>query len=126
MNAFKTLDGGRWEPETLAFVEGLSLTRKVLTLSAICQEKSGALWPNAAETFDRVSLNFEGISGLKLTGWVSGLNQVMGFYIDDLTGRQLEGLAFEVGDYEDGRISFLARGFTAEVIEQSVQIHYFE
>ncbi len=30
----------------------------------------------------------------------------MGFDIHDLSGRGLEGIAFEIEDYEDGRISF--------------------
>lgn len=109
---------GRWSPGDLAFIEALSyrsrpddsITRDdegaTLVIESLWQSRDGQkTWPTASRPWHRVVLAFAGVSQLRVVASVNPI-QVMGFDIHDLSGRGLEGIAFEIEDYEDGRISF--------------------
>ena len=49
---------------------------------------------------------FTGAANLSLKEF-GRATQITGFYIEDISGRQWEGLRFSVGDCENGRIEFL-------------------
>lgn len=109
---------GRWSPGDLAFIEALSYrsrpddsaTRRdegaTLVIESLWQSREGVkTWPSATRPWHRVGVTFAGVSQLRVAASANPI-QVMGFDIHDLSGRGLEGIAFEIEDYEDGRISF--------------------
>lgn len=56
-------------------------------------------------------IEFDGVSRLRLKSTGPGPIQIAGFDIVDISDRRWESLRFEVGDYEDARISFYCRTF---------------
>ena len=73
-------------------------------------------WPADMQPFHRVCLTFEGVRDLRLTGFGRTPRQVMGFDIRDVSDDGLEGVGFDVGDYEGDVIAFKCRDITVELV----------
>ena len=112
---------GRWSPEDLAFIEQVSIVREAersqITVKMIALFQSRVLveggWPDPTSPFHRAVMEFSGARSVKICFPESG--QVMGFTIDDISDRNLEGLRYRVGDYEDNRISFQCKDVSVRV-----------
>ena len=57
---------------------------------------------------DELRLQFGGVSNLKIASFGGGLTQIVGLYIKDISGNGWNGISWEIGDFENGAISFLA------------------
>lgn len=120
-NMSSALDG---RAEEIAFILDLSYLANVnneiesgssLVMRSLAQPRAAGPWPAVHGEWFEVTLRFLGVQDLRLSGFGPGPRQVMGFAIDDCSDRQLEGIAYRVGDYEDDRISF----FCARVVVES-------
>lgn len=86
-----------------------------LVMRALAQPRGSGPWPQAHGEWFEVIVRFLGVQDLRLSAFGPGPRQVMGFAIDDWSDRQLEGITYKVGDYEDDRISLLC----AQVVVES-------
>lgn len=106
---------GRWCPSDLAFIDRICVTSETDTFLCIVKivgrfqrRNVGLEWPDLDKPFYRFELEFQGVTGLRLRYDSPG--GIAGFMIDDISRRQLEGVNYEVGDYEGGAISFFCAG----------------
>ncbi len=105
---------GRWAPGDLAFIERLEYLAgseddaSEVGILALFQRGDGpGPWPSAGALCCRVEMVFEDPVNLSMKRFGVRPKQVEGFYIDDISDHQLEGIRFSVGDCEDGDIEFL-------------------
>jgi hypothetical protein len=106
---------GRWAPIDLAYIEKLEYlaasedAASAVSIVALFQRRDGpGAWPSSDRGYCRVCLVFTGPANLSLKEF-GRATQITGFYIEDISARQWEGLRFSVGDHENGRIEFLCR-----------------
>jgi len=112
---------GHWKPEELAFIETLVISQDEmsgltnLSLIGLFQPRpaKGGSWPNHTEKTTRIRIEFTGVQSLKLVDFGGGIKPLTGFQIVDVACRGLEGISYEVGDYEAGQIAFYCMGWTA-------------
>jgi hypothetical protein len=107
---------GRWAPGDLAFIERLEYSAAsldagaALMIDALFQRGDlSKPWPSPSGNCCRVSLLFTDPVNLALKGFSGRAKQIEGFFIEDISDRQWEGIRFSVGDHEDGYIAFLCR-----------------
>lgn len=108
---------GRWHAGDLAFIESLDFMSNSsqgpskLSIVALFQRRDRSLngWPSPDVPFVRVWMEFESVSEFEIKSFGPGHKQIMGFDIKDFSDRQLEGIVFSIGDYENGDISFYCR-----------------
>jgi hypothetical protein len=62
----------------------------------------------------QIKISFSGVSGLKCQGFGGGETRVAGLDVMDISGRQWEGLHWELVDFENDTLEFCAA--TAEII----------
>ena len=102
---------GRWNPSDLAIIEALEWKgdqdtgASILVIQTLFQQRA-AHWPDLDKEMFRVVLVFEGVGGLRLKDFGGGAVQIMGFDIHFVGDRGLEGVNYEISDYEDDRIRF--------------------
>jgi hypothetical protein len=60
-------------------------------------------------------LYFSDVSDLRITSFGGGLTQLSGLYIKDILARGWERKKWEIGDFENGAISFYAAEVTVSV-----------
>jgi hypothetical protein len=103
---------GRWNPSDIAFVNILTLDvtddgAAHLQLTARLQPRYKHLsWPSNDREWFIIKLEFSAVRDFCVRGMGPGALQVMGFEIEDVAGRGLEGVRYRIGDYEDDKISF--------------------
>jgi hypothetical protein len=85
-----------------------------LVMRALAQPRGSPSWPCVQAEWFEVTLRFLGVQNLRLSAFGPGPRQVMGFSIDDCADRQMEGIRYEVTDYEDDRLSFFCTQFVVE------------
>lgn len=107
---------GRWRTSDIAFVhsvvfrvhEQLELTNElVLGLIACRRESRHSSWPTADVPWFLLQLRCVAVRDLVLRINGTGLVQVMGFSIVDVTDRGWEAVHYQVFDDESGQLSFL-------------------
>lgn len=119
MTAMQNIEGiekveqalGRWSPGDLAIIEGLELKNEsdsTLIVKALFQPRSNR-WPNFDKEMFRISIQFDAVIGLHMKDFGGGAVQIMGFDIHFVGDRGLEGINYEIEDYENGRIQFSCR-----------------
>ncbi len=102
---------GEWVPSNLAVIEGVELRSMQcglttnLLIEALFQSRRDS-WPDFDKEMFRVEITFTNVRGLCLNGFGGGSVQVMGFDIRFIGDRGLEGINYEIEDYEDDRIRF--------------------
>ncbi len=105
---------GKWSPSDLAMIEGVSLKSNLeggvttLVLQALFQAKADS-WPDFDKEMIPVTICFNDVGNLHLKGFGGGAVQIMGFDIRFVGDRGLEGINYEIEDYEDDRIRFQCR-----------------
>ena len=105
---------GRWEPSDLCLIESIKLLSEPdccdsnLEVIALFQKRADS-WPNFDKEMFRVVISFTDVSNLSLKEFGSGGVQIMGFDIRYIGDRGLEGINYEIDDYEDNRICFNCR-----------------
>lgn len=108
---------GKWSPRDLATIESVKLMSdsercgSSLVIEALFQPRTNS-WPNFAEKMFRVTLSFDAVRGLRLKDFGGGPVQVLGFEIHFVGDRGMEGISYEVEDYEDDRIHFVCRAIS--------------
>ncbi len=106
---------GNWSPRDLATIESVvlradpELCGSSLILETLFQPRADS-WPNFEEAMFRVTISFDAVKGLRLKEFGGGPVQIMGFDIHFVGDRGMEGINYEVEDYEDDRIHFVCRG----------------
>ena len=111
--------GENLDPAEVAFVDSIEIRaldgdRSEMTLRVRAQErKPGLPWPRHDDSFMPIELRLQGVSDVSLNH-VDGLPfQIVGFDIVDVSGRGLEGIAFEVLDFERGLLHVFAEAVEA-------------
>lgn len=117
---------GRWSPSDLAFVERIELgmesnSGSKMRIVGLFQIRRDPAWPVLEEPMHRVTIEFNGVSGLRLQGFGGGYAQVMGFDIHSIADRGWDGIAFEVEDYEDGKIKFYCGSVKVVEVESAAR-----
>ena len=108
---------GEWSPSDLATIESVELRPdsdrcgSSLAIGALFQPRRNS-WPNFEKKMFRVTLFFDGVKDLRLKDFGGGPVQIMGFDIRFVGDRGMEGISYEVEDYEDGRIHFVCRAIS--------------
>ncbi|HVM76524.1 MAG TPA: hypothetical protein VMT75_12825 [Candidatus Saccharimonadales bacterium] len=108
---------GRWNPGDLAFVESICYESgsdqwgSKLLIVALFQKRDIAKggWPSSSAPCARVSIEFRDVSNFHVAGLSRTPKQIMGFDIEDVSERGMEGISFIVEDYEAGQIGFTCR-----------------
>ncbi len=106
-----------WHPSYIAYIrelhyscvpeEGAGATLELLCFAQPRDPQT--LWPRADRPFWEVRIRFDGVRSFQLNTQTAGDIQVIGFSLEDVSDRQLEGIGVEVSDYEDQVVSFVAR-----------------
>ena len=100
-----------WTPSDLVLINNFEMvseectTNSSLIITALFQKRAGT-WPNFSENMFKVAIEYSNVVGLSLKGFGGGVTQIMGFDILSISDRGLEGMNYEIIDYEDNRISF--------------------
>ena len=106
---------GRWSPSDLVAIESFELVNhqedveSELLIRALFQRRAES-WPNFEEPMFRVLIVFKNVTNLSLKDFGGGSVQIMGFDIKFIGDRGIEGVKFEIEDYEDNRIEFNCGG----------------
>lgn len=96
-----------WKPSDIAFIKYLEWSKGNVKMEVYSQLRQKVFsWPNFAHNFYEVSINFFNVSNFKLEFNHTGLQQISGFDIIDISDRKLENLNFQIEDYEDNLIGF--------------------
>ncbi len=96
-----------WKPSDIAFIKAIEWSTNKLVINFYCQLRNRASgWPNLLADFFEITITFKNVSNLKLDFNGSGLHQVSGFDILDLSDNGLERMNFQIEDYEDDSINF--------------------
>ena len=104
---------GYWSPRSLAIIKNLELKSDRLVIDALFQATAKS-WPDFSKEMFRVVIVFDGVGNLQMKGFGGGPVQIMGFDIHFVGDRGLEGINYEIEDYEDNRISFFCRGISIQ------------
>lgn len=114
-----------WKPSDVAFIKrfNLDLSTKELLIIFLCQIRNTITtgWPDTSKQFFEVSVKFENVSDLRINFSNAGLHQVSGFDILDVAENGMEGINFQIEDYENRSIEFVCM----EVIIDSVSAPEF-
>lgn len=96
-----------WKTLDLAFIKSLEWDNDNLKIRLYSQLRNkGVNWPNMSKDFFEVYIEFRTVSDLNLGFTGLGLQQVAGFDIVDVSQNGLEGINFQIEDYENGIIRF--------------------
>lgn len=96
-----------WKPSDIAFVKALEWSINNLVIIFYCQLRNSVNgWPDTSKAFFEISINFKNVTNLKFDFNGSGLHQVSGFDIIDVSENGLEKINFQIEDYENGSIEF--------------------
>lgn len=102
-----------WKPSDVAFLKSIVWSVHNLTMVVYCQLRdNGVGWPDISDDFFEITMSFDNVSNFRLDFVAKGLQQVSGFDILDVSKNALEGINYQVEDYEDGTI-----GFNCESVE---------
>jgi len=110
---------GSWNPSDLAVITRLELvsseklSNTKMRINALFQPRTDA-WPNFEEEVFEVVIDFDGVGNLTLKEFGGGFVQIMGFDINFVGDRGMEGINFRIEDYEDDRIRFDCSGITIQ------------
>lgn len=107
-----------WEPSDIAFIKALKWSINNLVIIFYCQLRGGTNgWPDISKDFFEISIAFRNVSNLKIDFIGTGLHQISGFDILDISNNGLENINFQIDDYENGSINFICE--EVEIIEVS-------
>lgn len=107
-----------WKPSDIAFIKALEWSINNLVIVFYCQLRDKVNeWPNVSKDFFEVSITFKNVSNLKLDFNGSGLHQISGFDILDISDNGLEKINFQIEDYENDSMNFSCEEI--EIIEVS-------
>jgi len=96
-----------WCPSDFAFIKAMDWSVGTLVIVFYCQLRAQRYeWPDTSETFFEVSISFEKTSGLKLDFSGTGLHQVSGFEVLDVSENGWEKINFRIEDHENESIGF--------------------
>ncbi len=105
-----------WKPSDVAFIKAFEWSINSMVIIFYCQLRNGVNeWPDMSKDFFAVSITFKNISRLKFDFNGSGLHQIPGFDILDISDNGLEKVNFQIEDYENGSINFTCE--EVEIIE---------
>jgi len=116
---------GRWDPNDLAIVERIELKNDpdhsgtTLVIESLFQRRA-ASWPDFDKEMFRVTIAFDDVTDLRLNSFGGGPVQIMGFDIHFVGDRGMEGINYEIEDYEDDRIAFSCSGVDVQAVTLAV------
>lgn len=110
-----------WQPSYLAFIKQLSWSREALLITFLCQLRNPLIeWPDISKEFAEVTLKFTNVIDFKLNFSGSGIQQVSGFDITDISNNGLESINFLIEDYESDKIHFKCAEIYIDSVSDSV------
>ena len=120
-----TNEYNEWKPSDLAYIKKLEWLPHELTITFYCQIRATmATWPDIRKDFFELSLKFENVHNFKVE-FSSGLQQVSGFDIVDISNNYLEKINFQIEDYENDVIRFSCESIEVLEIGKPLQIHIY-
>ena len=109
-----------WKPSDIAFIKSLEWSTQNLVINFYCQLRENVNgWPDTSGDFFEVSMTFKTVSGLKIDFSGTGLHQISGFDILDVSDNGLEKINFQVEDYENDTIHFFCEEIEINKISAS-------
>ncbi|HBV15073.1 hypothetical protein [Chryseobacterium carnipullorum] len=112
-----------WKPSDIAFIKSFEWSSHNLVIIFYCQLRENVNgWPNLSGNFFEVSIIFKIVSVLKINFSGTGLHQISGFDILDVSANGLEKINFQVEDYENDSISFFCEEIEIDKISSSKKI----
>jgi hypothetical protein len=99
---------GEFEFDEFCLIERMSF-QVVESTDRPVQELELQMRTDRRDPAARIRLRFLGVQKFKIDDWPGGEVQVTGFEIFDISDRQLEGLYWQIRDYEEDAISFFCR-----------------
>jgi hypothetical protein len=112
-----------WKPSDLAFIKKLDWSNNNLSILFLSQTRSDVPgWPDISKDFLEISLLFETVSNLKLNFESSGVHQITGFDIIDVSNNSLENINYQIEDYENGSINFCCKEISVESVSNAVKL----
>lgn len=96
-----------WKPSDIAFIKAIEWSINKLVIIFYCQLRDRVNgWPDISKDFFEMSITFKNVTSLKLDFNGSGLHQISGFDILDISDNGLEKINFQIEDYENDSINF--------------------
>lgn len=96
-----------WAISDFVFIKSLEWTNDNLIIRLYSQSRNkGVNWPDIDRDFLAIDIEFRNVSDFRASFTGFGLQQVSGFDIIDISKNGLEGINFEVEDYENDVIKF--------------------
>jgi hypothetical protein len=112
-----------WKSSDITFIKSLEWSPQNLVINFYCQLREDVNgWPDISGIFFEVSIIFKTVSGLKIDFSGTGLHQISGFDILDISANGLEKINFQIEDYENDSISFFCEEIEIDKISASKKI----
>jgi hypothetical protein len=121
-----------WKPEDLAIIQEFEFNvdhrtphSNTLKISFLGQRKGMVNeWPDREQKFFHVKISFENVSGLEIKFVGSGIHQIMGFEIIDISKNGWENINYQIADYEDGRVKFYCKKIMIEAFSDLIDFQF--
>lgn len=108
----------KWHPSHIAFIKEFSWLSGDVIITCYSQvNENGISWPDLSRLFFETKIIFRTTTEFLYKTYGGNIQQVTGFDIIDVSDRGLEGINFEIEDYEGGIIQFCCKD--VEIIEVS-------
>lgn len=114
---------GKWDAGDVAYISSFNWASEgesSLTLTTLVQprlQRAGS-WPKVDGPWYRVVIKFEEVREFSLKKFGNCPRQVMGFSIESVKERGMEGLNYHIEDYENGVLEFYAQGATLVSVQE--------
>lgn len=96
-----------WRPSDIAYIKALEWSINKLSVIFLCQLRNKlTVWPDHSKFFFEIEMTFSDVLNLKLMLNGKAFQQISGFDILDFSQNGLEGINFEIVDYENEIINF--------------------
>lgn len=111
-----------WKISDSVFIKSIEWANDNLIIILYSQFRNrGVGWPDMNADFLEVHIRFEDVSDFQVAFKGSGLQQVSGLDIVDVSENGFEGINFEIEDYEDDVIKFACKEIEILTISQPLR-----
>lgn len=113
----------KWKPSDIAFIKELRWSNNNLRIVFYGQFRDPVtIWPDRSKDFFEVVITFKNVINLRLDFNASGLHQISGFDILDISSDGLEQINFKIEDYEDDSISFYCEEIEVNELTNPIEL----
>jgi hypothetical protein len=107
-----------WKISDSVFIKSIEWANDNLIIILYSQFRNRVSWPDMNAEFLEVRIGFKDVSDFRVAFTGSGLQQVSGLDIIDVSENGLEGINFEIEDYENDVIKFACKEIEILAISQ--------